>query len=304
MLEVKSRARATARARWRSVGWALAVTVGVTVAVYCGARGWEWLRREVITDNALFALETVEVQADGRWLNPELVQRWAGIRRGDNLLTIDLARLKRDLELVPQIESASVERVLPGLLRLRVTEREPVAQVQGWAADAAGRVAAAVYYLDAGGVVMPAWTADPAGQGREASLAELPVVRGLSPAQLRVGHRLDLPEVRAALDLLVEFGRSPMAGLTELKLVDLTLPEVLEVWTSDGTHVTFARTHLQRQLGRWRLIQAAGAQRAKRVAALDLSLTNNCPVVWAEAPEAPEARPRPNPPLKGPKKNV
>lgn len=46
-----------------------------------------------------------------------------------NLFALDLARIKRDLELAPAIQSAAVERVLPHTLKIRVTEREPVAQI-------------------------------------------------------------------------------------------------------------------------------------------------------------------------------
>ena len=46
----------------------------------------------------------------------------------NNLFALDLSRVKRDLELVPAIESADVERILPHTLKICVTEREPIAQ--------------------------------------------------------------------------------------------------------------------------------------------------------------------------------
>ena len=52
------------------------------------------------------------------------LRRWAGVKPGENLFALDLARVKRDLEMVPLIDSVSVERVLPRTLRIRVTERE------------------------------------------------------------------------------------------------------------------------------------------------------------------------------------
>ena len=42
------------------------------------------------------------------------------IKPGDNLLALDLAKVKRDLEMTPLIESASVERVFPHGLRILV----------------------------------------------------------------------------------------------------------------------------------------------------------------------------------------
>jgi cell division septal protein FtsQ len=65
--------------------------------------------------------------------------RWSGVREGENLLGLDLARVKRDLELVPLIRSAAVERVPPNTLRIRVSEREPLARVLAPQAASSGR---------------------------------------------------------------------------------------------------------------------------------------------------------------------
>ena len=51
-----------------------------------------------------------------------------GVKVGQNLLALDLARVKRDLEMVSAIRSATVERMAPHTLKLRVSEREPLAQ--------------------------------------------------------------------------------------------------------------------------------------------------------------------------------
>ena len=51
-----------------------------------------------------------DVQTDGV-IAPDQLRRWARVKPGENLFALDLARVKRDLELVPLIESVSVERV-------------------------------------------------------------------------------------------------------------------------------------------------------------------------------------------------
>src|SRR5580692_6029024 len=66
--------------------------------------------------------------------------RWTGVKEGANLIGLDLASVKRNLELVSVIDSVSVERVLPHTLRVRVTERQPIAQVNVPQADSAGGI--------------------------------------------------------------------------------------------------------------------------------------------------------------------
>src|SRR6185369_5041854 len=94
-----------------------------------------------------FAIERLEIETDGV-LAPEQLRTWGGVRPKDNLMALDLARVKRDLELVPAIESVIIERVLPGTLRIRVTEREPIAQVLVQQLQGAE---GGVYTLDANG---------------------------------------------------------------------------------------------------------------------------------------------------------
>jgi hypothetical protein len=82
-------------------------------------------------------------------------RQWAGVKLGDNLLALDLSRVKRDLELVSWIREATVERVLPRSLKVRISEREPLVQVHdGQGNPSTVGVERMVYYLDAAGYVM------------------------------------------------------------------------------------------------------------------------------------------------------
>jgi len=56
--------------------------------------------------------------------------------------------------MVPLIDSVSVERVLPRTLRVRVTEREAVAQVNVPRANGRGGVEVAVFHFDPESFVM------------------------------------------------------------------------------------------------------------------------------------------------------
>ena len=110
-------------ARWR---WA--PVFGTVFGLYLLWRAGEWALDKLVYENEAFAIQHIDVQTDGV-IAPDQLRRWAGVKPGDNLLALDLARVKRNLELVPLVQSVSVERILPRTLRIRVTEREPVAQV-------------------------------------------------------------------------------------------------------------------------------------------------------------------------------
>src|ERR1051325_6166925 len=93
--------------------------------------------REAVYKNPRLAIERIDIETDGV-LSPEKIREWARVKKGDNLLSLDLSRLKRDLELHPLVESAAAEKILPRHLRISITERKPLAVVYLYRAGAAG----------------------------------------------------------------------------------------------------------------------------------------------------------------------
>ena len=112
------------------------------------------------------------------------------------------------------IDSVSVERVLPRTLKIRVTEREPVAQVNVPRADGGERHRR--FRFSTGRRRRGHAAARPAPVRRAAVADErrgLPVITGLNLYQLQPGHRVEMPQAQAALQLITAFDHSPMAGL-------------------------------------------------------------------------------------------
>jgi cell division septal protein FtsQ len=201
------------------------------------------------------------------------------VRPGQNLWSLDLMRVKRDLEMYSPIAGVSVERVLPDILRISVTERQPVAQAFSLQPRRGGGFNAAPHDFDETGVVLrpldPAWRLTPAPAN-----ALLPTLTGVPPGDLNPGHQAESPQVLAALRLLTQLDRSPMAGLVELQSIDVASPEILEATTSQGAHVTFSLDQFDVQLRRWRAIYNHGQEQGKAIATLDLSISNHLPVRW------------------------
>jgi len=292
VLDVKLRSSQVRATRTRLAAVASGVLFGTVFGLYLFWRAGEWALDYFVYENPEFAIRQVDVQTDGVIL-PDQLRRWAGVKPGDNLLALDLATVKRNLELVSQVDSVSVERVLPHTLRIRVNEREPVAQVNVPTADASGKIVVTVFELDSDGYVMqpldPRLCVMPLAQ----VTAQVPVITGLNAFQLQPGRRLDLPQLQAALQLVTAFKSSPMAGLVDLQRIDVSAPEILVTTTTQGSEITFGLDDFSRQLGRWREIYDAGQHLNKAIAVLNLAVTNNIPARWMDGNALPGSTPRP-----------
>jgi len=220
-------------------------------------------------------------------ITADQLRRWAGVKTGDNLFALDLARVKRNLELVPLVGAVSLERVFPKTLRIRVEERTPVAQVNVPRPAANGGVELAVFHLDLDGFVM--LPLDPRQRTTALNAVDdpLPLLSGVKLTELQPNRRIESAPVQAALELLKAFECSPMAGLVDLNRIDVGSPEVLVVTTGQSSEVTFALRDFDRQLRRWREIHDFGARNRRQLAALDLAVTNNIPARWQEISEVP-----------------
>ena len=303
ILDVKLRSSQVRRARIRLAALALGVLFGTVFGLYLLWRGGDWLLTRLVYDNSAFAIRQLDVQSDGGLAGSQLC-RWAGVKLNQNLLALDLARVKRNLELVPLIQSVSVERVLPRTLRIRVTERESIAEVNVPRPRMSGGIETVGYQLDPEGYVMQPLGAARGGETPGSSNELLTVISGLDPRELQLGRRVELPQLQAALRLLVAFQQSPMAGLVDLKSIDITAPEVLLVRTGQGNEIVFSPEDIEQQLRRWRAIFDLGQSLSKAIASLDLAVTNSVPLRWQDPGGPPPSPARPPKPLRVLKKHV
>jgi cell division septal protein FtsQ len=279
VLDVKLRSEQVRATRVRLATAAFGVLFGTVFGLYLLWRTGEWALDRLVYENAEFAVQNIEVRTDGV-IAPDQLRRWTGVKYGANLFALDLADVKRKLELLSVIDSVSVERVLPRTLKIRVTERDPVAQVNVPRADGVSGIVVAVFRLDADGVVIqpldPRLCTVPLSQMNN----QLPVITGLNVYQLQPGRRLESPQVQAALQLIAAFSRSPMAGLVDLQRIDVSAPQTIVVTTTQGSEITFGFDNLGQQLQRWRGIYDLGQRAGKSIASADLAVANNVPVRW------------------------
>jgi cell division septal protein FtsQ len=303
VLDVKLRSSQVRTARTRMTAVSLGAAFATVFSLYLAYRGGEWLLNHLVYENKAFATEEIDVQSDGI-IPVDQLRRWAGVRPEANLLALDLGRVKRDLEMIPLVRSVSVERILPHTLRIRVTEREPIAQVNVPRPRPSGGIELSVYQLDPDGwVILPLEPRDRATSPNQAE-DPLPALGGINANTLQPGRRLTAPQVQSALQFLVAFEQSPMAGLVDLKRVDVSSPEVLVVTTGQGGEVTLGLTDFDQQLRRWHAIFESGRKSGNAIGTLDLAVTNNVPLRWLGASAVPTATPKLSKPSRSKKKHV
>ena len=170
----------------------------------------------LIRSLSFFEVRRLEL-VGGRYLTPAVVARSLGIKPGAGIFD-DLGPLEKKARAIPGVLEASVSRRIPGTIRVRVREAEPVAL-----AERSGRLV----LLDASGQVLPF---DPTHPAADLPLADVdPAVTGVLAllretdpeffARVERGSR-----IRQDVALDVTVGRILVrAGVSSAEIRDLSL---------------------------------------------------------------------------------
>lgn len=303
LLDVKIESRQRRALRFRFLGKLVTGCLGIAAFLAAAWFGTHWLLDRAVFKNPAFAVQAIDIETNGI-LPKNLIRTCAGVHVGNNLMALDLNRIQRDLEFLPWIRSAAVERVRPHMLRIRVIEREPIAQTSLFEPGGPdGAMQNVVFYFDADGYVMLPLEAHRL-EAAASSFDRLPVLTGVAGTELLPGRAVESKQIQAALRLVVEFGRSPMLGLADLRSVDLSVPDLLQASTGQGATITFGLSNLDMQLRRWRLVHDFASSTGRRLASLDLSVSNNVPARWLDISGASPPPPTPGKPSPYRKKHV
>lgn len=282
VLDVKLRSDHVRALRARGLAVMVGVVFGTVFSLYVLWRSGEWVLDRLVYENRAFSIQTVQVATDGE-ISVDQLRRWSGARQGQNLMALDLARVKSNLELVPNIHSVSVERLLPRTLRIRVMERTPVARVFLPRLSADDKLMVQAWLLDSEGAVMMPLQEKYRQSGSSPADADLPVLTSVSPTEIRLGRAVESSRLRSALRFLDAFKHSGMGSRVGLRRVDLGEAGVLVAVTDSKTEVTLGCHGFDAQLMRWRRIHEESLRRRKTILTLDLAVRNNVPVRWVDA---------------------
>jgi len=239
-----------------------------------------FLQKYVYTNDTL-ALKRFNVRSQGVIPQRMLIQ-WTGLKPGDNLLGFELAEIKRNLELSPFIEEASVERIFPETLSIHVRERQPKARIQLLQLDGTpdGMVKLVPLMLDEKGFVMSCPTQGEIPISMRLKWDQLPEITGVNGIPVHIGRAVENPRLKAAIQWVTTFQQSVVHSMVTVTAVNVSEPDVLHVKTSDGQQILFGFDDTETQLAKWMQILDFGREIGRRLAFLNLTIPNNMPFEW------------------------
>jgi cell division septal protein FtsQ len=250
-----------------------AIVLGMLVAVGLGLRiGISLLLERVLYTNPHYALDKIEIEPSGHFSQHQIRQA-AGIELGQNLWSLNLPQIASDLETLPYVSSAKVERHFPDKISIFITERVPAVKIVGLNTDLGTRE---TFYLDRDCVVLkprPDETAPP-----------LPEVIGLVNPEFEPGAKLDQTSLPRALEILDAIDHTSLHTSIDIRTIDLSDPLSITMVTTQDMTIVFRPDYIDQQLQR--LIQAfdyaANLQPPRKLQSIDLTPDRNVPVTFYE----------------------
>jgi len=254
--------------------------VFATLAAGAWIGGKEALRR-FLWENPDYFLTDLRVTPTDGAVTREQVLQTAGIVEGRNIFTFDLAAARAELDKLPQVERAEIQRVLPNRIDITITERRPIA----WVTQRANEDPTAsekAFLIDARGVVMRSKILLP-------EYRHLPTISGVAIENLVPGQRVNSFEMRAALDLVRLNGDNTH---WEALNIDLSKGYCLVVTDRNHSKITFGLKDIAKQLDRlFRYLDLIRPMN-KEILTVNLMVERNTPITFAPIEgEVPESSP-------------
>jgi cell division protein FtsQ len=278
LLDVKVRSRRVTQHRIRRalvVFSRVVLVAGLCSGVYVGARE---AANRLFFENPDYQLKTIELQTDGT-LQREQVLKVSDLREGENIFSVNLARVHDRIQQLPQVDEVQVVRKLPTEIDIRVVERKPVAWITSNKEISDPFVSDAAFLVDARGVLMREKKLLPEYLG-------LPLILGCSSESLEAGKVVESPEAKTALELLRLGTRSFMQMHFQIREIDVSKSYCLLVTDKNRTRVTFGLNDLETQLQRLEQFLVYCDDSKQELETVNLLVQRNTPVTFATPPAA------------------
>lgn len=243
--------------------------------------GIQMFLENYVWSNRSLSLKRFQVRSQGVIPQHKLIQ-WTGLRAGDNLLAFHLAEIKRNLELSPFVAEASVERIFPETLSIHVRERKPKARIRLLQLDGEPEadLKLTTLLLDDEGVVMSMPRQGEIPVALRLKWEQLPEIKGASDINYHIGKKVADTRLKSVLQWVEVFQKSALQQSQEIVSIDISEKDLLNVKTKDGQRILFAYGNVEDQLAKWMQVIEFGRQIGRRLAFLDLSISNNMPYEW------------------------
>src|SRR5437016_50237 len=275
LLDVKVRSRRAVQHRNRRllvVFSKIALVILLAGGIYVGARV---AAKRFFIDNPDYKLSNIEVQTDGT-LQRDQILNVAGLREGQNIFRVNLARVHERLQELPQVDGVEVVRKLPAEIDIRIVERKPIGWITSEKQIADPFASDAAFLVDARGVLMKEKKLLPEYLG-------LPLILGCASESLAAGKTVASPEVKAALELLRLSTRSFMQTRFQIREIDVSKGYCLVVTDKNHSRVTFGFDNLDTQLQRLEQFLIYSDDAHRELATVNLLVQRNIPVTFGKA---------------------
>ncbi len=270
----------------------LAAFVGALLAA-TALVAWKWGQEKYSQASEAFVVKKIEVLNDGM-LSRQRILGFAEVSENANLLSLDLLHIQNRLEKLTFIEKASVERELPNILKIRVWERRPELVWNKRPEKPIPRDFFSLSRQEQKQIIQSLLFVDQEGFALNAPiewyLPHGPVHKCLEIIDanenwLIPGKITSEPLIKRALDLKRFLDRNPTVLNIQVNRISFSEPRTLQVIDNQGGKVVFSKDHLELSLMQWMRVAEVGRLSGKRIQFMDLTITNNCPVIWEDLPD-------------------
>src|SRR5213082_3472582 len=243
----------------------LVLVVGVVVGIRYGAKRFFF-------ENPDYQLSQIEIQTDGT-LQRDQILKAADLREGGNIFGVNLARVRDQLQQLPQIDEVQVIRKLPGEIDIRIVERKPIAWITSDKQISDPFASDVAFLVDARGVLMKEKKLLPEYLG-------LPLITGCTSESLEPGKIVESFEAKAALELLRQSTASFMQTRFQVREIDTSKGYCLVVTDKNHTRVTVGFDQLEKQIQRLEQFLVYADDSRHEIETVNLLVQRNIPVTF------------------------
>jgi cell division septal protein FtsQ len=253
---------------WTAIVVTMIAAVGVALHF-----GIDMLLNRVLYTNPHYVVKKIEIEPAGKFFEYTICQA-TGLKRGENLWTLNLPQITSDLEKLPYVSSAKVERHFPDRVVIRIHERVPVVKIVGINVDLGTRE---TFYLDRECIVLKPREDEPPPS------PPLPEVIGLTNAELEPGVRLQQPVLASALKILDAINlTSELHTSIDIRSIDLSQPLSIKMVTTRDMSITFRPDCIDQQLMRLTSVFERFGNDQRTIHTVDLTPEQNVPITFYE----------------------
>lgn len=267
LLQATTRKRHSRQKMMRWLGLGGLVLITLTSAAIGTHYAMDSFIKHAFVENPQYGLKRLVVETGGDYSKRE-IRRSTGLRKNQNIWSVDLAQVRTRIESLPFVSAAHVEKQLPDTLVIKVKERTPILRIDGIDPVLGTRE---VLYVDRDECMLfkP--------RSHEA-VYNVPTVNGLVFTELETGQSLKDTPVGIIVDLLKRLEVSHLGTSLNIVAADVSDPFAIEVVTNEKATIKFRTDFLNQQLSRLSDIVEYARVREQRIETVDLTLDRNVPV--------------------------